>query len=155
MVTNYPGRLSPRMPHFDYRTPGAYFVTACTHESDCSFGYVQDGAVHLDELGKIARECWEEIPHHCPGVVAAEFVVMPNHIHGILWLPARGNSLPLTAIVGLYKAAVTRRARARGIAGATPIWQRSFHDRVIRDAAALAAIRDYIANNPLHWELDH
>ena len=79
-------RRSIRLKGYDYSQPGAYFVTICTHERRCLFGDVVDGEMRLNELGKIARQCWLAIPEHFPHARLDEFVIMPNHVHGIIWI---------------------------------------------------------------------
>jgi REP element-mobilizing transposase RayT len=77
-------RRSIRLKEFDYTQPGAYFVTVCTWMRENLFGYVVDGEVRLNERGHIVKECWNEIPEHFQQVDLDSFVVMPNHIHGII-----------------------------------------------------------------------
>src|SRR5215216_710218 len=117
-------RRSIRLHGYDYTRAGAYFVTACTYARECLFGQIAGGEMRLNAYGEIALECWLAIPEHCPHVDLDAFLVMPNHVHGILVLvdaaigrshaPARerfgkpvSGSLP--TIMRLYKAAVTRR----------------------------------------------
>jgi putative transposase len=90
---------------------------------------------------------WREIPSHYPAASTDAFVVMPNHVHGILWLERAGHALPLPRVVSSFKAAVSRQA-------GRPLWQRSFHDRIIRDERELLALRQYVRDNPLRWALD-
>jgi len=162
-------RHSIRLHGYDYTRAGAYFVTACVHARECLFGQIVDGVMRLDAYGEIALEYWQAIPEHCPYVDLDAFVVMPNHIHGILMLkdttiqsvhpptqerfakPVAG-SLP--SIVRLYKAAVTRRINSLHDAPAVPVWQRNYYEHIIRDQTALDQIREYIATNPLRWEQD-
>ncbi len=75
---------SARLQTWDYGSNGRYFITICTGKRNCYFGYIQSGVMHLSELGQIARKFWLEIPGHFPFVKLSEFVVMPNHVHGIL-----------------------------------------------------------------------
>ncbi|MDM8001041.1 MAG: transposase, partial [Dehalococcoidia bacterium] len=77
-------RLSIRLKEYDYAQPGAYFVTICTHQRECLFGHVVNGEMHLNEAGGIAQRCWENIPTHFPSVELDAFVIMPNHIHGVI-----------------------------------------------------------------------
>ncbi len=125
-------RRSVRLAGYDYTNPGAYFVTILTHQRCLLFGDVVDGCMHASALGRIAEACWREIPDHFPAVESGAFILMPNHVHGILIIhdrvaaitppvgathwgaptrphgPARGS---LGAIVGAYKMAVTRIVR--------------------------------------------
>jgi len=77
-------RHSVRLPGVDYSVPGHYFVTICVKNRSCLFGEIKDGSLSLNKLGEIARQCWENIPNHYQNVVMDEFIVMPNHVHGIL-----------------------------------------------------------------------
>lgn len=174
-------RRSIRLKGYDYTQPGAYFVTICTHERTCLFGEVVDGVMVLNAWGEIVREEWFRTARLRPYVVLHEdeFVVMPNHVHGIIWIvdavganrrfapttrvaPTRGTPTPpagpdagsLGAIIGQFKSAVTKHINAhRGTPGA-PVWQRNYYEHIIRNEQALNAIRRYIAENPLRWHLD-
>ncbi|MEX0269032.1 hypothetical protein AB3R30_07810 [Leptolyngbyaceae cyanobacterium UHCC 1019] len=79
-------RRSIRLKGYDYSSPGAYFITICTHQRDCLFGEIADGTMHLNQLGQIVSASWQRLPHHFLNVELDAFVVMPNHIHGILIL---------------------------------------------------------------------
>jgi len=79
-------RRSIRLQGYDYSQPGAYFITLCTQNRECLFGEILNGEMRLNEFGKIAHQCWLEIPQHFPHVQLDEFVVMPDHIHGIIVL---------------------------------------------------------------------
>ncbi|HEX9972985.1 MAG TPA: glucose-6-phosphate dehydrogenase [bacterium] len=77
---------SIRLPGWDYRSPGGYFVTICTKDRECWFGEIDNGEMILSDLGKIVDQYWQEIPDHFKNVQPDEFVIMPNHTHGILFL---------------------------------------------------------------------
>jgi putative transposase len=79
-------RHSIRLPDYDYCSAGAYFVTICACQNICLFGDIVDSQMHLSELGQIADGCWRAIPAHHRHVALDSFVVMPNHVHGILWI---------------------------------------------------------------------
>lgn len=81
---NRPVRKSPRLQGYDYRQEGAYFVTICTHQRGWLFGEVVEGVMNLNSSGHIAEQCWQAIPDHFPQVEIDAFVVMPNHVHGII-----------------------------------------------------------------------
>ena len=78
------GRRSIRMKGYDYSKTGTYFVTICTQNKECLFGKVVDGKVRLNKMGLMVKKCWVEIPSHFPNMELDEFVVMPNHVHGII-----------------------------------------------------------------------
>lgn len=141
-----PRRKRLRSASWDYRTPGAYFVTICTWRRRAIFGRIARGEVRLSEFGLIVDAAWRAIPAHCPGVAIDAFVVMPDHVHGVLVLMQ--STQTLGQVVNLFKGAASRGInRLRGTPGA-PVWQRSFHDWIIRDDAAWAGIARYIADNP-------
>ena len=82
--SNLPRRRAMRLPGYDYTQPGAYFVTICVQHRKCLFGTVTDRKLQLNEIGQIIIDCWNHIPQHFPSVELYEYVVMPNHMHGII-----------------------------------------------------------------------
>lgn len=166
-------RRSIRLQGWDYRQGGAYFVTISTHERVHLFGEVVNGAMMMSDFGRIVTEEWERTVQLRSYVRVDAFVVMPNHVHGIVWIvedettsvgaqrpcaPATPptNVLPrsLGAIVRASKSAVTKRInQIRDIPGA-PVWQRNYYERIIRNERELNAIREYIQNNPANWPSD-
>lgn len=142
-----PRRKSPRLREYDYSSFGACLVTVCARDRECLFGDVANDEMRLNGVGCIVEGCWSEIPVHFPALMTDAFVVMPNHIHGIVWLARAGHAPPLPVVIGSFKAAASRTA-------GRPLWQRSFHDRVIRDDCELRAFRQYVADNPLRWAID-
>ena len=157
-------RRSTRLRDYDYRQDGVYFVTICTHQLICLFGDVIDGAMRLNANGVIVEEEWRRTAELRPYVGLDVFVVMPNHVHGILMIEAGerfvsnpGKHLParsLGAIVGQFKGSVSKRIRARQGMRRIKVWQRNYHDRVVRSEKALQAIRGYIVYNPARWAED-
>ena len=140
-------RRSIRLPGFDYARPGGYFVTICTHERGCLFGDVVDGQMVLNEYGRVAESSWQSIPRHFSHVRLDAFVVMPNHVHGVIVIRGRGEAFAA-------KSVSTRKInRIRGTPG-IPLWQRNYYEHIIRDEADWNEIRSYISENPLRWELD-
>ena len=139
-------RRSVRLAGQDYALHGFYFVTICTLDRGCHFGQIVEGCFVPSTLGGIVDEEWLRTPVLRPTVVLDDYVVMPNHFHGILQLLPGGQ--PLGKVIAQFKAAVTRRAQHR------PVWQRSFWDRVIRDSEELEKARSYIRFNPMQWHID-
>src|SRR5690606_14708745 len=152
-------RRSIRLPEWDYAHPGAYFVTICTHRRECTLADIVDGDVRLSTEGKIVRQCWNDLPARYPHVDLDAFVIMPNHVHGIIVLtegddvvgaglrpaptgdssPVRRHGLP--EIVRALKSFSARRINEhRGTPG-LPVWQRSYYERIIRNDRELAATR--------------
>ena len=137
-------RKSPRIPDFDYSNNGFYFVTIFTHDKKCIFG-------KPDELSHIGMIAWNEISSiedHYNNVKIDCFVVMPNHIHAIIVIDYR-NGISLNTIVGQYKSGVTRKIRE--ICPDMIVWQRSYHDNIIRNENQYQKGWEYIAANPLRW----
>jgi putative transposase len=158
------GRRSIRLKEYDYAQHGAYFVTICTENRECLFGNIIDGKMRLNEAGNIAETCWKKIPLHYPSVMLDEYIVMPNHIHGILSINNPSESTQNTnkfqkiisgsigAIVRGYKTGVTKWFRAN--TNIFMVWQRNYYEQVIRDEADLNHIREYIIYNPTNWKDD-
>ena len=155
-ITYERGRKSPRAAWADYARPGWYAVTICTRQRECLLGEVVAGRVALSPFGEIVAACWEELPEHFRRVRLDAFVVMPNHLHGILLLlgpPAPPQHGLPEVVRGLKGESARRINRLRDTGGAT-VWHRSFYDQIIRDARQLAAIRAYIVANPARWQED-
>ena len=140
-------RKSPRIPGYDHSTANFYFITICTQKKKCMFGKPGE----LNWMGKIAEENLLLIPELYPNIRLDHYVVMPNHIHAILDFQNSGE-MDLNIVVGQYKMSVTKRIREK-IPGVL-VWQRSYHDHVIRNQPGYEKIWMYIENNPLKWEKD-
>ena len=166
-----PHRRSIRLKGFDYRWPGAYFVTICTFHKRCVFGAILESGVRLSPEGKVAQQAWVDIPKHFPHAEAGPFVIMPNHVHGIIILNAlpagrRGTACraptsfgrpvagSLSTIVRSYKSAVTRTVHLRRPFSTPPLWQRGFYERVVRGEEDLRRIAEYLEENPRRWAED-
>jgi putative transposase len=160
-------RRSIRHPGHDYASAGAYFITICVANRQAQFGQIQNQQMMLNGIGQLAHTCWAEIPHHHPHSALDEFVIMPNHMHGILWITTSGATAnggrrtfggstkgSISTVIAGYKAAVTRTAHQTGLLAAARLWQARFWDRIIRNDIELAHIRDYIRNNPARWSDD-
>lgn len=166
-------RRSIRLKGYDYTQAGAYFITICTQNRLCLFGEVVNGEMRLNEAGAMVQSVWDEIPVFYPGVLTDAFVVMPNHIHGIVVLvgaPPRGcpnqgqaqgpaPTLSLPDVVHRFKTMTTKRY-ADGVKrnGWPPfpgrLWQRNYYEHIIRNEESLNRIRQYIADNPARWVQD-
>ena len=144
---DFPKRKSPRIPEYDYSEANFYFITICTDGKKCIFGE----AGNLNWLGRIAEENLIKISSINPSIRLDHYVVMPNHIHAILDV-GPDNQKNLSNVIGQYKMSVTKLARKK-VAGFR-VWQRSYHDHVIRNQVGYEKIWAYIENNPLKWEAD-
>lgn len=166
---------SARCPNWDYGSKGAYFITICTKNRIQYFGKIENHKMKLNHVGKIAEECWQDLPHHFPNIQIDAFVIMPDHIHGIIIIlrnishskrniahkEAMGPNVFMSAIspkpgtistmVRSYKSACTMH-----INQSTPAfrfsWQPGYYDIIIRDLRSLERIRRYISLNPKHWK---
>jgi REP element-mobilizing transposase RayT len=148
-----PNRRVARLPNYDYRAYGSYFVTVCTKERCELFGHVEGDQMILNELGRRVAQSWRELPARFPSVrVEDVFVVMPNHFHGIIDIVDPRSARPLGALVGAFKGAVTKHAQERE--PGRVVWQRGFYEHVIREEGALEKIRQYIVANPALWSVD-
>ena len=157
-------RRSNRLRDCDYRQQGVYFITICTYRQVCLYGEVTDGSMQLNQLGRIVAQEWQRTAVLRPYVDLDAFVVMPNHIHGVIVIveentDAGGSAKLLAAkslgaIVGQFKGSVTKRIRLLEGLPDIIVWQRNFHDHVVRNDKSLQRIREYIAYNPENWAED-
>lgn len=146
-----------RLPGYDYGWPGAYLVSACTAGRSPLFGRIVRGVIQLSPAGEVVSEEWWRAAVVRPNVVLDAFVVMPNHIHGIVWLRARdderGVAPPATipTLMQQFKSISSKRINALWGTSGAPVWQRGYHDRIIPDERALETIRRYVIENPRNW----
>lgn len=157
-------RRSVRLRHYNYTNAGAYFVTICVQNRECLFGDVVDDEMRLNDAGKMVQSVWDELPSKYPGVEIDQFIVMPNHVHGIVVLVGAGLALPsnsgaassaptlgLGDVIRTFKsisAIAVNRLLARS---GRPLWQRNYYEHIIRNDEDLGDIREYIAHNPAGW----
>ncbi|MCC6475851.1 transposase [bacterium] len=157
-MNDYPERKSTRWKGFDYGQRGAYFVTMCVEGRRAILSEVFEKQVRLLPAGKIVCKAWKAMPEYYPELQIDEFVVMPDHVHGILWLDNRAGLGPapttLSSAVRRFKSLTANRInKLQGTEGRV-LWQRSFFDRVIRDDEELHRVRDYIRRNPRFFSSD-
>jgi REP element-mobilizing transposase RayT len=170
-------RRSIRLKGYDYSQAGAYFITLCTQDRACLFGRVMNGEMRLNDAGRMVWAEWHRLPERFPHLVLDAFVVMPNHVHGILVItdpaPTVGATVGATPtvgattrvaptvgnIIGAFKSRVTvEYIRGVKTSGWPPfrgrLWQRNYYEHIIRNEHALNAIRQYIMENPRRWHRD-
>jgi len=161
-------RSSIRLKGYDYSQEGLYFITLCCQDRMCLFGDIINGEMVLNEYGKIAKNEWLKTPEIRPNVELCDFVIMPNHVHGIIRMgrgelhspdnrgecnsPLRSPSQTIGAIVRGYKSSVTKNIVLLGFVG--KIWQRNYYEHIIRDGKSFQTISEYIKNNPVNWKND-
>ena len=138
-----------RMQHFDYSSVGAYFITICTLQRQNYFwtkdSFKETEDISYSDIGKAAAKAIERIPVVYPSVQLTEYVIMPNHIHLLLELTDNDNNI--TNIINQTKGRITKEANCL-------IFQKSFHDHIIRTEKEYSIIRHYIRNNPRKWKED-
>jgi REP element-mobilizing transposase RayT len=158
-------RRSNRLREYNYSQAGGYFVTICTWQRKCLFGEIVAGKMQLNDLGTHVCETWTDMPRHYRHVALDAFVVMPNHVHGIIVISdveARAGLKPaptdkwhgLSEIVRGFKTFSSRRINETRNNHGCPVWQRNYYDRVLRNGDELSRARAYTINNPLQWEQD-
>ena len=161
-------RKTTRLPDYDYKPAGAYFFTVCVKDWKCGLGEVLDEDVILTKEGEIVQAVWNVLPEHYERIELDAFVVMPNHVHGIVWIHEDeethvGEGLRpsptkkrhgLTEIVRAFKSFSARKINELRCTQGQPFWQRSFYDHLIRDDEVLYNHRKHIQENPLKWSLD-
>lgn len=176
-------RRSIRLKDYDYAQEGFYFITICCQDRAQLFGEIVDGELILNECGEIANNCWLEIPNHFPNVGLHDYIIMPNHVHGIieitfkLNIPTVGaNDIPTVGANDYSPLRSENRLLPRSPSktigsivrgfkiGVTKwmrqntyihnVWQRNYFDHIIRDEQSYQRIANYIRNNPKNWNED-
>ena len=120
---------SIRLKDWNYSSNGAYYITICTKNRECLFGKIVDGKMTLNDLGEIVKQCWFDLSNHYGNCKLDEFVIMPDHVHGIVIIDNDHNSFYFQ-------------------------WQRDYFERIIRNEKELNIKRKYIINNSLEWEIN-
>lgn len=173
-------RRSLRLEDYDYARTGAYFVTICARNWECLFGEVVQERMVLNEYGGIVHREWARSAEIRNEIELDEFVVMPNHLHGIVFIvrdgtnvkfgsvgatgrsplqprntePCGPRSKSLGSFIAGFKSAATRRINTWRGAPGVPVWQRNYYDHIIRNDDELHRIREYIMKNPHRWAMD-
>ena len=150
-----------RLKNYDYSQSGCYFVTICTKNKEEWLGQIESGKMILNKFGEITKNFWVEIPKHVNNITLDEFIVMPNHIHGIVLIVGNAymrslqnrTKMLLSRIIQQYKSSVTREINSLQNDFCFK-WHKSFYDHIIRNEKTLNKIREYIVSNPLKWDLD-
>ncbi len=153
-----PHRKRLRLRGYDYAFPGVYFVTICSAGRRPIFGSINKNNTVLSAAGAIVRAEWIALPERFSRLVLDEFVIMPNHLHGVLAFvgPAGGASPSptLSEVIGAFKSISTIKVNQLLQRRGVPLWQRSYHEHILRIGEDLGKIRRYIFENPLMWSSD-
>ncbi len=167
-------RRSIRLKGYDYTRDGYYFITLCEQNREHLFGEIARGVMRRNHFGDIVADCWQWLAEQYPYVVLDEWVVMPNHHHGILVLtgetgmggesrlgldgsqtaPGAVKRKPLGRLIGAFKTISTKRVNEIRKTPGAKLWQRDFYEHIIRNESDLNRIRQYIRNNPMNWQSD-
>lgn len=177
-------RRSIRLKNYDYSQNGAYFVTMCVQNHMCLFGEITNGKMILNEFGIIVRDEWVKSAEIRWEIGLDEFIIIPNHFHGIVIINGRGDR-PVAPTTGIddtstianvivghtiqrnglkqksigsfidgFKSSVTKRINGVRHTPGISVWQRNYYEHIIRNEESLLKIRNYIFNNPINWETD-
>jgi len=165
-------RRSIRLKGYDYSSTGAYFVTICVHQRECLFGEVCDGGMLVNPCGSVVESIWGGLSERFSGIILDAHVIMPNHFHGIIIIDGVGAPLAapekysesckgaasgaptVGSIVRVFKSLSAIAVNRLLDRSERPLWQRNYHERIIRNDAELNAARKYIGENPLKWDMD-
>jgi len=163
-------RRSIRLKEFDYTQPGAYFITIVAQNREWLFGDIVDDEMRLNPLGRVVEKEWERLSQRFENLKLDEFMVMPNHVHGIIVIADRDNSMygdkdgiehfgkpikgSIPTIVRSFKSATTLRINLMRQSKGLQVWQRNYFEHVIRNESEWGEIREYIRQNPDNWEVD-
>lgn len=161
-------RRSIRLRGYNYSQKGIYFVTLCTQNREHLFGQIVNGEMKMNDAGRMVEFTWHDLPNHNNHIVLDEFVVMPDHVHGIILItdigagsvragsePAPTAHHPLSEIVRQFKTFSAKRVnQIRGITG-LPVWQRDYYEHIICSDTELDHVRQYIVNNTAKWDCKH
>ena len=167
-------RRSIRLPNYNYGQAGAYFVTMCTYKKQGWFGDVKRGEMQLNLIGQIVVQEWLKSSEIRQEIELDEWVLMPNHLHGIVWIQDQDQEMgdrieelnqeglhrkplqsrSLGSFINGFKCSVTRRVNLIRYHSDLPFWQRNYYESIVRDETHLSNIKEYIGNNPQNWEDD-
>jgi putative transposase len=142
-----------RLEGRDYSAPGWYFVTLGADFHKPLFGHMEEAKVILNDWGQLVVNAWRDLPNHCGDVRLGEFIVMPNHVHGLIRLGSE-NTLPLGVIINGFKGQVTRNVN-KLVGRRCTVWQQNYHEVIVHGLDELKAKAAYIKENPVRWAAKH
>jgi len=170
-MKQFKSRKLNRLKDYDYSLNGYYYITICAYNRQEIFGTIENDDIKINEYGRIVKNTWHQIPQHFQNIELDKFIIMPNHIHGIIIINnpclvgrqavGTGHALSynkntknnnLSVIIGSFKSAASKQINQ--LNNISFKWQRSFHDHIIRTTHSLRNIREYIINNHKTWDID-
>ena len=147
-----------RLTHYDYKQNGLYFITISTQNKTEYFGKIAEDVLIINDAGKMVEKLWLELSSRFDFISLHEYIIMPNHFHGILEIMDSQN-VHLGEIIGIFKSLSTN-AYIKGVRNSNwsafnkRLWQKNYYEHIIRNKASYLHISDYIINNPLRWKID-
>jgi putative transposase len=149
----YHHRRSIRLRNYDYSQCGRYFVTICVQNRECLLGSIHQGIFSASESGKVVQLALQALQQNCDEITIESWVVMPNHIHFILEIQQQ-TDVSLSELVRQFKYTTTKQINALRNSPGTKVWQRNYYENIIRTDRAHQIIKNYIQQNPVHWQID-
>ena len=153
-------RRSIHLKGFDYSRSAIYFVTICAQNRECLFGTILQNQMLLNDAGGMVSAEWLALPSRFPSVILDEFIVMPNHFHGIIYIsPDSPDNPTLGTVLGAFKSIVNNNY-ITGVSSKNwqpfdqRLWQRNYYEHIVKDDFGLQKIQAYIQNNPSTWQAD-
>jgi len=166
-----------RLPNYDYSQQNCYYLTICTENRQEIFGVIEDNQMILNNIGKVVSVWWGKTFEKYNNIAIDEYIIMPNHIHGIINVVGAGSPRPdkislnvnnqnddsnghgnraptIGNIIAYFKYQTTKQINQLENKSGRKIWQRNYYDQVIRNEKSLGQIRKYIINNPTNWSDD-
>jgi putative transposase len=144
-------RHSIRLKGYDYTSAGIYFVTICSYQRQHLFGNIDNGEMKINAIGQIVSMLWQKNPEHFLNVELDGFILMPDHLHGIIVISESKEKSSLANIIQNFKSISSRKINRINKNHGISIWQRNYYERIVRSEEELKHLREYIRNNPANW----
>jgi REP element-mobilizing transposase RayT len=144
-------RHSIRLQGYDYTNAGIYFVTICSYQRQHLFGNINNGEMEINAIGQFVSILWQKIPQYFLNVELDAFILMPDHLHGIIVISESKEKSSLANIIQNFKSISSRKINRINKNSGVSIWQRNYYERIVRSEQELKNLREYIKNNPTNW----
>ena len=161
-----PHRRSLGLSDYDYSQSGAYFVRICIKNGENLLGNIKDNVMNSNQFSQVVKDIWHSLDNRYKEVILDEFVIMPNPIHGIIFidnpveiihelsLPKERRKMLLPKVVGYFKMNRAKLINQLRDTQGQSVWQKNYYEHIIRDEVSLTKVGEYIVNNPLKWHQD-